>query len=41
MDENIDHNQSGNPVKWEEKKTETDLKEIIDQESINQATRAL
>ena len=41
MDENIDHNQSGNPVQWEEEKTETDLKEIIDQESINQASGAL
>lgn len=41
MDENSDHNQSGLPVKGEEDKTESDIKQIFDQNSNSQAAGAL
>ena len=40
MDDNIDHNQSGNPVQGEEEQKETELRDA-DREYINQAAGAL
>ena len=41
MEENLEHNQSGNPIKDEEVKNENEIKELIESNENNQEAGAL